>query len=105
MMFVELELARARLRLRGAVASAVRRQCGIEWTGSGYRALARTRKVSMEQQTMIPRGVDKIHVLWTDPKQGTATVEWTDGVRCFYATVPIIEVRRHDRQAGRRVRG
>ena len=104
-MFVELELARARLAYRADLAAAVRRQCGLEWTGSGYKARVRTRKVGMEQQTMIPRGVDKIHVLWTDPKQGTATVEWSDGVRCFYATVPIIEVRRHDRQAGRRVRG
>ena len=101
-MLVELELARARLAYRAGLAAAVRRQCGLEWTVSGYRALAKTRRVRMQQEQLarVPRGVGKIHILWSD--LDTYTIEWSDGERVFYATVSRIAVDRHLRQAGRR---
>jgi hypothetical protein len=98
-MLVELELARARLARRAGMAAALRRQ-GLEWTGAGYRARARaTRK--MEQILRIPRGVDKVVVLWTN-NDGTAVAEFSDGERCYFVRVPLVELTRHARRAGRR---
>jgi hypothetical protein len=102
MMFVELELAQARLRRRGAIAEAVRRQTGLEWTGAGYRARARPRVARMQQQiARIPKGVDRICVLWSN-NDGSCFVEFSDGDRLCYITVPWVAVKRFDRQAGRR---
>jgi hypothetical protein len=101
MLVDELQIARARLARHSAIAQAVRRCSGLEWTGSGYRALAKTRRVRMQQQlARVPRGVGKFHVLWSD--QDSCTIEWSDGERVFYATVSKIAVQRHMRQAGRR---
>jgi hypothetical protein len=56
------------------------------------------------EQTKIPRGVDKITVLWTEP--GVAFVEFSpDGVRLVHLRVPLVEVQRFDRRAGRRRNG
>src|SRR5262245_59533598 len=105
-MLSELELARSHLARQAGVAQAIRRLCGLEWAPRrGYRSLPRARMRRMEQIARVPKGVDKFHVLWTDPAQGTATIEWSDGERCYYATVPMIAVRRFDRQAGRRRNG
>jgi hypothetical protein len=103
-MLVELEIARARLAYRAGLAAAIRRQCGLEWTGAGYAARAKPRKVGMQEQiARIPKNAGKICVLWTDAKAGTSTVEFSpDGVRLFHVTVPTIEVTRYLRRAGRR---
>jgi hypothetical protein len=77
-MVTELECARAKLAFHGSVPAAVRRMCGaFEWTGVGYRARARTRKMQMERRVRAPRDV-QLHIVRMDAKAATAIVEWED---------------------------
>jgi hypothetical protein len=98
----ELEIARRTLAVNAGLAARLRR-IGLERTRRGYEPYARARRVQrMEQIARIPRGVDRFHVLWPNKDGSTVTIEWSDGIRVYYAIVPKIAVQRHDRQAGRR---
>jgi hypothetical protein len=93
----ELENSKARLSFFASVASAVRRQCGLEWTRQGYRVLARTRKARMERMVRAPRDV-ALHVVRQDVRAGTVVIEWEDAGRLRQAELPKVALARHARR-------
>jgi hypothetical protein len=102
-MLVELELARARLALRGAIAAAIRRQCNVEWTGKGgYRPLAKLRKTKMDS-VRVPREAIAIQVLRRDHRHKVVVIEFTDAQnKLRTATVPEIALVRYARRRERK---
>ena len=85
-MLIELDVARARLSLRSKVAAAVRRLCGLEMTPTGYRTMARGKR--MEHRVRAPDNVE-IHVLHFN-RDGTVTVEFEgSSSKCQYSKLPV----------------
>jgi hypothetical protein len=94
-MLNELEIARAHLARHGGIAAAARR-LGIEWTGAGYRTLARVKR--MERRIKLPVDLEVI-VLNRDPRQAEVTCEYVDKRGMHHRVIcPEIAVLRHARR-------
>jgi hypothetical protein len=91
----QLEYARARLRFFGAIAAAVRRASGLEYTARGYQLL---RVKRMRRALKAPRDRD-ITVLRLNHLDGTAIIEFTDERNVSHQLeIPQIELLRHARK-------
>jgi len=102
---IEIELVQRRLRVRSAIAAAVRRATGMEMlAGGGYLALPK-RKVRMEQIAKVPKDIDRLHLLWVTDRGDQAVVELLSGERVRYAVLPLVALQRYARQMGRRRNG
>jgi hypothetical protein len=96
---IELDTARLRLSLHGAIAASIRSRFGLEMTRQGYRPFPQYWMTRMERRVKAPD--TDIHVLRLDGKRGEAVIQWCDERDLIkQAIAPQIAMVRRARRAG-----